>query len=612
MLDEVVEMKMSTSRRRSASATLPAEIETRDFAPQATTRRRKLALIFALLSTLLLAAFLILQIQRGSSPNPLSAWSQPDIVESDISSPDFQLHPEDHVFRNPTTHIFHWRVTAGQRRPDGVLKRVYLINDAFPGPTIEARSGDRLIIHVENALEDREGLSIHCHGLSMRGTNDMDGAVGITQDPILPESTFTYNITLDSVQHGTFWYHSHFAEQRADGLYGGLVVHQPQSDVDSADLALEHLILVGDWYHRTAVEALEHYMHPGAFGLETVPDSILVNGKGAYQCSDAVPARPVDCQPVHDVSLRAFDLDTSRRNILRVVNVGAYAGFEMSVFGAVLTPLTVDGGHEVKGSAAKKVGFLYPGERMSLLVEQSPVVSPYETNLVVTLDEGPFKYENSALTPTHSFPVKWHGDLVGRSKAKRAIFEQFDIQDITSAHDQSSTLPETADLTIVLYTTTQKLAHLENTPHGFVNNTMWMPQSPPLIDLARKEWNKQQLVPEIKYDEANPLWVEIVLNNLDEDSHPFHLHGNDFWVLSKYSSSLNWGSYNPYEDATPPGGEYDLVGAMKRDTFYIPRRGYAVLRFRADNLGLWMMHCHVLWHQASGMAMAFDVRGAMH
>ncbi|KAF2162658.1 multicopper oxidase [Zasmidium cellare ATCC 36951] len=555
------------SRRRSQPASLPPEIGTGDFVPQATSSRgRKFTFTLAL------------------------------------------LHPEEHAFRDATTQILHWRVTAGQRRPDGVLKRVYLINDAFPGPTIEARSGDRLIIHVENALDDDEGLSIHAHGLSMRGTNDMDGAVGITQDSILAGSTFTYNFAIDSNQHGTFWYHSHFAEQRADGFYGGLIVHQPRSEAPSTDLALEHLLLVGDWYHRTAVEALVHYMHPGAFGLETVPDSILVNGRGAYRCSDAVPARPVDCQTVDTMSIRALDLDTARKTVLRVVNVGAYAGFEISVLGAVLTPLTVDGGHDVKGSAAKKVGFLHPGERMSLLVEQNSVAIHHEATLVVTLDEDPFKYENSALTPSHSFPVQWHGDVIHQPETERAVYELFDIQDVTAAHDQSEKLPSTADQTIILYTTTQKLAHLDNEPHGFINNTLWTPQSPPLIGLPRDEWNKHQLVPEITYNEASPLWVDIVLNNLDEDWHPFHLHGNDFWVLSKYSSPLNWGSYNPYEDASPPGGRYDLVGAMKRDTFYVPRRGYAVLRFRADNPGLWMMHCHVLWHQASGMAMAFDVR----
>lgn len=41
----------------------------------------------------------------------------------------------------------------------------------------------------------------------------------------------------------------------------------------------------------------------------------------------------------------------------------------------------------------------------------------------------------------------------------------------------------------------------------------------------------------------------------------------------------------------------------------IPSRGYAVLRFRADNPGVWLFHCHIMWHFATGMAMLIDVQG---
>jgi FtsP/CotA-like multicopper oxidase with cupredoxin domain len=86
--------------------------------------------------------------------------------------------------------------------------------------------------------------------------------------------------------------------------------------------------------------------------------------------------------------------------------------------------------------------------------------------------------------------------------------------------------------------------------------------------------------------------VDIVVNNLDEEGHPFHLHGYDFWVLSTYSSTYNWGSYNPFEDEEAPGGPYNTATPVKKDTVLVPRRGYAVLRLRADNPGIWMFHCH--------------------
>lgn len=39
-----------------------------------------------------------------------------------------QLQPEDHIYREPVAQTLNWSITAGQRRPDGVDKRVYLIN----------------------------------------------------------------------------------------------------------------------------------------------------------------------------------------------------------------------------------------------------------------------------------------------------------------------------------------------------------------------------------------------------------------------------------------------------------------------------------------------------
>lgn len=84
---------------------------------------------------------------------------------------------------------------------------------------------------------------------------------------------------------------------------------------------------------------------------------------------------------------------------------------------------------------------------------------------------------------------------------------------------------------------------------------------------------------------------------------------------------FGWGSYNPFEDSVPPGMNevqnrdtdsspvqpYDMSRVALRDTVNIPSRGYAVLRFRADNPGIWLFHCHVLWHHATGMAMLIDV-----
>lgn len=102
----------------------------------------------------------------------------------------------------------------------------------------------------------------------------------------------------------------------------------------------------------------------------------------------------------------------------------------------------------------------------------------------------------------------------------------------------------------------------------------------------------------------------------------FPQHGHNFYVVALHESTYGWGSYNPWdtksrlaafpsssasEENEADDDPYNLSQAVLRDTVQIPRRGYAVLRFRADNPGVWLFHCHVMWHLAGGMAMIMDV-----
>ena len=72
------------------------------------------------------------------------------------------------------------------------------------------------------------------------------------------------------------------------------------------------------------------------------------------------------------------------------------------------------------------------------------------------------------------------------------------------------------------------LARLGNVPVGFINRTTWVAQSSPLeplMNLPREDWDKNQLVPwiPVSRDKLKATWVDIVVNNLDEKGHPFHL-----------------------------------------------------------------------------------------
>lgn len=514
------------------------------------------------------------------------------------------LHPKEHNTREPTTQNLRWQITSAMQSPDGVEKLIYLINDEFPGPLIEARPGDRLVIEVQNALEDSH-TAIHWHGLRMRGANSMDGAVGVTQSSIAPGETFTYNFTISAYEHGTFWYHAHDQVQRADGLYGGLIVHRPypwplNSKCGIQGLTVpEQLLMIGDWYHRSANEVSATYMSSGSFGNEPVPDSVLVNGMGSYDCSMAVPARPVIC---NSIERPIISLPVTGKTKLRVINVGSFAGVRLNLTGYDVVPSEVDGGHQITATELTiGGGIIWPGQRADFYASPNSSVAE-NSALEINLSLENFKYTNPALSTMHKFAIQQDLPLPrlrSRSCRNQRTAAQNDIQEVSVASE--------ANKTIVLYSKTLKLSHLANVPHGFINHTSWAPQEPPLITVDRSQWNEDQFVPKIPYVASQPHWVDIVLNNLDEDSHSWHLHGYSFYLVASHSADFGLGSYNPYVDTVLPGGPLNVIDPPLRDTVYVPRRGYVVLRFQADNPGIWMFHCHMLWHQASGMALPLEV-----
>ncbi|CAI7606945.1 unnamed protein product [Penicillium glandicola] len=458
----------------------------------------------------------------------------------------------------------------------------------------------------------------------------MDGAVGITQCPVTSGEHFVYNLTIPSDQSGTFWYHAHAGVLRADGLYGGLVVHAPASkstqsltprryDSHQYSSDRELLLLIGDWYHRPASEVLEWYVDPGNFGNEHVPDSMLINGAGYFDCMMAVPARPVDCIDQR-VNNSFIDLDPYTTYRIRVVNTGAVAGFSLVFDSHNLDLLQVDSVDVVrtKESVINSIGILSPGQRMDFIIRPLLPTSEKQSHMRVQLDQDGFKDSNPALTPDQAFTLNYRPDAV---PGPPLTLHHVNIADTPSAPSINRSIPPTAQQTHVVYTKIQKMARYSNEPFGYFNQTTWKPQQDPpapLASIPRAKWDANQLAittgPE-------PIWVDLIVNNLDEGSHPFHMHGHHFYVLAVYQAEFGWGSYNPFVDKIPPhlendtgntwysSGLYDTSRAALRDTVRIPSRGYAILRFRADNPGVWLFHCHMLWHSVRGMAMLIDVQG---
>jgi iron transport multicopper oxidase len=84
--------------------------------------------------------------------------------------------------------------------------------------------------------------------------------------------------------------------------------------------------------------------------------------------------------------------------------------------------------------------------------------------------------------------------------------------------------------------------------------------------------------------------VQIHMENPHMYPHPMHLHGHVFQVVA-----TGLGSWNGDESSLPRV-------PSKRDGFVVPAFGYAVIRFKADNPGVWFFHCHIDFHLVGGMA----------
>lgn len=170
------------------------------------------------------------------------------------------------------TSVIEWNIL-----PD-VRVMAYAFNRQVPGPRLRVTEGDRIRINVTNHLP--ESTTIHWHGLIL--PNAMDGPAHVTQDPIEPGDTFTYEFT--TRQSGTYFYHTHdhVDRQQALGLYGALIIDPKDPAVDAA-FGYQHELVV------QLQELLERdgYTYPSMPMDGALPNYFTINGK-AYPATETL------------------------------------------------------------------------------------------------------------------------------------------------------------------------------------------------------------------------------------------------------------------------------------------------------------------------------------
>ena len=143
-------------------------------------------------------------------------------------------------------------------------------NGSVPGPTIEVNQGDRVRIIFDNHLP--EMTAIHWHGFEV--PMEMDGSVGLGQDPVPPGGRFIHEFTLH--QAGTFFYHSHFAMQEMMGMLGMFIMHPkepftPPVDRDFGIVIQEWAVLPNNTVPNTLSMEFNWLTFNGKSGPATTP-----------------------------------------------------------------------------------------------------------------------------------------------------------------------------------------------------------------------------------------------------------------------------------------------------------------------------------------------------
>ncbi|KAF2097959.1 hypothetical protein NA57DRAFT_66467 [Rhizodiscina lignyota] len=462
--------------------------------------------------------------------------------------------------------LFKWDVTWVDAAPDGFNRPVIGINGQWPCPPIEVEVGEQITVVLTNKLGN-ETTGLHFHGFSQRGTNQMDGPAGVTQCPIPPGSTFTYSFKADSP--GTYWYHSHNMGQFPDGLRGPLIVRDPNAPYKSK-ISKEYTVTISDWYHDQMPNLLHTYQSTAnTAGVEPVPWAGLINDK----------------------STDTFEVTEGETYLFRIINLGAFPSYFFGFEGHNMTIVEMDSVYTEETPCST----LYIGaaQRYTVLVTANQDASK-NYGVVSVVDTTMFKQAS----PNPNFSNMTLGTLSYNS-ANPAVTPSAPvmppIDDITVPPLDGAELLGPVTKSIALNFNFTKIDGIQR---AIINDVTYLSQKVPSLYTALTV-GKDNAKDSSVYGQVNPIIVEygdiveIVINNYDNNGHPWHLHGHQFQTVARSQGNVLPDSpYNQSEAEPVP---------MRRDVAGVRGNGWVALRFRADNPGVQLLHCHIEWHVEAGL-----------
>ena len=442
------------------------------------------------------------------------------------------------VGREPHVATLTAAVTRHQIAPaEYPQTEAWSFNGTVPGPELRFRQGERARIVVENRLPQE--TTVHWHGL--RVPNAMDGVPHLTQPPIVPGGRFVYEFDLPDA--GTYWYHphSHSQEQVARGLYGAFVVEEREPIRVDRDMTW----VLSDWRLTPEAQLRDDFKsgfditHAGRIG-----NTVTVNGRFNSTGSELAVV-------------------SGERLRLRLINAAVARIFALRFDQHDPQIIALDGQAVVPHAPQDSVIVLGPGMRVDLVLD-------------------------CMLAPGSRAGVS---DAFYRGSSQRLIEISYSVAAPlrTRAPDWNATLSANAMPEPDLARAVRHDIVLQGGAMGRLRDAEYDGARQPLGQLFREHqlaWAINGIA--VKGHVSAPLITlkrgtscVLVVENDTQWHHPLHLHGHLFRVITRNSEPTLYREW--------------------RDTELMAPRERVELAFVADNPGDWMLHCHVLAHQAAGM-----------
>jgi FtsP/CotA-like multicopper oxidase with cupredoxin domain len=389
------------------------------------------------------------------------------------------------------------------------------------------------------------GLKEHTsiHWHGVRGTNAMDGVVYVTQMPVQPGESFTYRIT--PPDSGTYFFHPHCntAEQLGRGLAGVLIVE------DGAGFDDDIVCVLKDWRVKGDGGFLPFITPEGAGRGGTFGTLRTVNGLVAPEI--AVPGGA-------NIRLRLLNLDSTR-----VSDIGLQ-GAEVSLIaidGNALTPFVLE------------TWRLGPAMRMDVALR-----TPDAGGKIALVDY-------FAAQPVTLATLVAQGASKA-SSAPRPVLAPAKLPQPDLANAEAHELKLSASATPTDYAGLAPIVLPDGKTIDLLDSLCSNAQTLWAIDGKTWPQNGHEHLPPPLMSFARGTSVRLQLTNTTPHVHPMHLHGHTFKVLSasKLKRPEHWA-----------------------DTVLVMPEERVEIAFVANNPGNWMIHCHIIEHQDTGMMAWFKV-----